>query len=311
MEKSIKDRIMSGADDYLRTNGLTAAELCRRAGVSASYYSTAAAGKYTYQNTEIREVFFRKLAAAIGMRLEATYWQHADTTQYVQITNTLEEARERCEARMILGETGCGKTYAIDRFCGANPVGVYRITVSDCDTLRDLLAELVKLLRLDTRAKNGSLLRVICEALRERAMRGERPILVFDEVENLKRTGIKAVKAIYDGVRYVVPVVLVGTPEFATALAALKNKGVKGMAQFIRRFKAGQVALAPIDRRYVAFAPQIKDEELRQLLSRVADNYGELHDYLERAMREADERGEPLTVEMFREMFNMKTATID
>lgn len=53
---------------------------------------------------------------------------------------------------------------------------------------------------------------------------------------------------------------------------------------------------------------QIKDEELRQLLSRIADNYGELHDYLERAMREADEQGEPLTVELFKEMYNIKTA---
>lgn len=308
MENSIKDRIMSAADDYLRMNGLTAAELCRRAGVSASYYSVAAKGKYTYQDTEIKDVFFRKLASAIGMRLETSYWQHADTTQYVQIVNTLDEARERCEARMVLGETGCGKTYAIDRFCGANPVGVYRITVNDCDTLRDVLAELVKLLRIDTKAKNGSLLRVICETLRERAMRGERPILIFDEVENLKRTGIKAIKAVYDGVRYVVPVVLVGTPDFAVALQNLKNKGVKGMAQFIRRFKAGQTALAPIDRRYLDFMEQIKDEELRQLLSRIADNYGELHDYLERAMREADEQGEPLTVELFKEMYNIKTA---
>ena len=51
---------------------------------------------------------------------------------------------------------------------------------------------------------------------------------------------------------------------------------------------------------------QIKDEELRQLLSRIADNYGELHDYMERAVREAEELGEPLNVEIFREMYNIK-----
>ena len=306
MENSIKDRIMSAAEEYLQANGMTAAELCRRAGISPSYYSVAASGKYTYQNTEIRDAFFHKLADVIGQHPDTTYWQHADTAQYIQMTNTLAEARQRCESRMILGETGCGKTYAIDRFCVKNPIGVYRITVNDCDTLRDVLAELVKLLRIDTKAKNGSLLRVICEALRERAMRGEQPILIFDEVENLKRTGIKAIKAVYDGVRHVVPVVLVGTPEFGVALQNLKNKGVKGMAQFIRRFKAGQTALAPIDRRYLAFMAQIKDEELRQLLSRIADNYGELHDYMERAVREAEELGEPLNVEIFREMYNIK-----
>lgn len=308
MENALKDRIMSAAADYLRNNGLTAAELCRRAGVSPSYFSTASGGKYTYQNTEIGDIFFRKIAAAISFQLEVSYWQHVDTKQYMQTTNTLEEARDRCEARMILGETGCGKTYALDRFCGANPVGVYRVTVNDCDTLRDLLDELVKLLRIDTKAKNGSLLRCICRELRERAMRGERPILIFDEVENLKRTGIKALKAVYDGVRYVVPVVLIGTPEFDTALQSMKNKGVKGMAQFIRRFKAGQVALAPIDRRFTEFMGQIKDESLRQLLSRLADNYGELHDYLERAIREAEELNEPLSVDLFRAIYNIKTA---
>ena len=120
MENSIKDRIMSAADDYLRMNGLTAAELLPPCGVSASYYSVAAKEIYVSGYRDKGRVF-RKLASAIGMRLETSYWQHADTTQYVQIVNTLDEARERCEARMVLGETGCGKTYAIDRFCGANP----------------------------------------------------------------------------------------------------------------------------------------------------------------------------------------------
>ncbi len=308
MEKEIKDRIMAAAADYLRENEMTAAELCRRAGVNDTVFSLAKKGSYFNGRSPLPESFFRKVAATIGFRLEASYWPHVDTVQYVQTVNTLEDARERLEARMVLGETGCGKTYAIDRFCGRNTAGVYRITVNDCDTLRDILAELVRLLRIDTRTKNGSLLRRICERLRDRAMAGERPILIFDEVENLKRTGIKAIKAVYDVVRGIVPVVLVGTPEFAVALEAMKNKGVKGMAQFIRRFKAGRVELARIDRRYTDFMTQIRDEELRRLLSRIADNYGELHDYLERAIREAAEQGEELSVSLFRELYNLKTA---
>ena len=80
------------------------------------------------------------------------------------------------------------------------------------------------------------------------------------------------------------------------------------MAQLILRLKAGQVALAPIDRRCTEFMGQIKDESLRQLLSRLADNYGELHDYLERAIREAEELNEPLSVDLFRAIYNIKTA---
>lgn len=316
MDRTIKNRIISAAEQYRDDNPdrkgerLSAAELSRRAGVTGTTYSLArkaweSNAEYLNGTSPIADSFFRKIAGVIGFQLAASYWMHVDTVQYIQTINTIEEARDRGEARMILGETGCGKTYAIDRFVAQNPTGVYRVTVNDCDTLRDILAELKRMLRIDTKERGGSLLRRICGRLRELAMSGERPILVFDEVENLKRTGIKAIKAVYDVVRGIVPIVLVGTPEFVYALENLKNRGVKGMAQFVRRFKAGQVALAKIDRRFTAFMPQIKDEELRQLLSRIADNYGELHDYLERAIREADEQGEQLSVGLFKELYNI------
>lgn len=315
MNEAIKGQIMAASWQFRKAypnkktgKEMSAADFCKLAGVGETNYSLAINGKFVNGTSPIPETFFRKVAAVVGFQLEASYWHHVDTIQYVQAVNTLEEARERSAARMILGETGCGKTYALDRFCAANPVGVYRITVNDCDTLRDIMAELVGLLRIDTKDKNGSLLRCICSRLRDLAMDGQRPILIFDEVENLKRTGIKAIKAVYDVVGKIVPIVLVGTPDFAASLASLKARGVKGMAQFARRFKAGRVDLAPIDRRFSAFMGLIGDESLRRALCDVADNYGELHDYLERAIREADESGEPLTVELFRRLYNLKTA---
>lgn len=43
-----------------------------------------------------------------------------------------------------------------------------------------------------------------------------------------------------------------------------------------------------------------------RLLRLNADNYGELADYLEPAIREADRRGEPLTKEFFESMFYLQ-----
>ena len=77
------------------------------------------------------------------------------------------------------------------------------------------------------------------------------------------------------------------------------------MPQFIRRFKANTVKLVPVARKYEAFLSKVEDMKLRELLSQIADNYGELHDYLERALREADESGEPLTEALFRETYNL------
>ena len=47
-------------------------------------------------------------------------------------------------------------------------------------------------------------------------------------------------------------------------------------------------------------------KDLMKLLRMNADNYGELADYLEPAIREADRRGEPLTKEFFESMFYLQ-----
>lgn len=304
METTVKDGIIAAAKSYMAEYDMSASNFAGRADVGKSYLSNALNGKYIYQNTTIPDSFFRKIAATVGYKLEASYWEHVDTDQYVQIMDTLNEARERVEARMIVGETGSGKTYAVDRFCAQNPVGVYRVTVNDYDTVYDIMTVMYELLRIEAPVKRGARLRGVGRELRKRAMEGERPIVIIDEAENTKIPGIKTYKALYDMFAGQVAFVLVCTEELPRRLAKMKNR-VEGMPQFIRRFKANTVKLVPVARKYEAFLSKVEDMKLRELLSQIADNYGELHDYLERALREADESGEPLTEALFRETYNL------
>lgn len=304
METLTKDSIIAAAKAFMTEYDMKPSDFARRADVNKSYLSVALRGTYVYQNTTMPDSFFRKIAAAANFKLEASYWEHVDTEQYVQIINTLTEARERIEARMIVGQTGSGKTYAVDRYCAMNPVGVYRITVNDYDTVHDIMTVMYELLGIEAPVKRGARLRGVGRELRKRAVEGERPIVIIDEAENTKIPGIKSYKALYDMFAGQVAFVLVCTDELPKRLEKMKSK-VEGMPQFIRRFKANTVELIPVDRGYQAFLAKVDDPNLRILLLRLADNYGELHDYMERALREAAESGEPLTEDLFRVIYNL------
>lgn len=305
MEKQIKEQITAATEMYLADSGLSGKELARRGGFSEVYLSSVRNGKYEVGKTTISEAFFRKLATAINYSLKATHWHHVNTPQYIQVINTLEDAREHVEARMIEGETGYGKTYAVDRFCAQNPKGVYRITVNDDDKLPDIIKKITDSIGGKFMADHTQRLDRIGRALKERADAGARPILIIDEAENTKSTGLRAYKALYDMLKDRVAFVLVCTPELWSKLERLRGRKQDGMTQFMRRFRANRVYLTSIDKRYTDFLDGVTDPELRALLPRIANNYGELHDYLKRAIREAAEDGEPLTAEYFKDMYNL------
>lgn len=308
MQDTLKQEIIAAAEAYRVDKGMDQKAFAKFAGVNYSYYNVVRGGKFVYGATVIDDAFFRTIARAIGFQLETIYWPHRDTAQYVDVMTALHQAREKIEPRMIVGETGCGKTYAIDRFCEQNPIGVYRVTVTDYDTIRDILEEVVKTLGIKIEARRGALLRGVCAALREQAAGGRKVMLIIDEAENTKVPGLKAYKALYDLLKDFAALVLVGTPELPEKLETLRRKGVAGIPQFIRRFKAKTTRLEAVDRSFPDFRDTVADAGVWRLASRLCDNYGELYDYLEPALREAREGGEELTEQAFREMYNLSKA---
>lgn len=308
MQDTLKDSIMSAVKAYMAANNLNGADFIRRAGVNKSYFSAAHNGKYTYQSTAIPVSFFHKVAQAAAYSIRLTYFPHRDTPQYIDATNALCEARDKVEPRMIIGETGCGKTYAVDRFCEQNPIGVFRVTVNDYDTIRDILGEIAKAQGLQVTARRGALLRQVCGALKELAMSGVKVVLIVDETENTKTPGIRAYKALYDLLKGFAALVLVGTPDLLRRLEILKRKEIGGMPQFIRRFKAKTTALESVNRSFPDFKSIVSNAGVWRLATSMCDNYGELHDYLEPAIREARENNEELNEAFFRELYNLSEA---
>jgi hypothetical protein len=84
----------------------------------------------------------------------------------------------------------------------------------------------------------------------------------------------------------------------------LSNKN--GAPQFYRRIKAG-IKHIPSDKNFKPFFEKmnVDDKGLRKLLNERCNNYGELHDYLEPVLKEADVKGQPVTESFFRLYHNM------
>jgi type II secretory pathway predicted ATPase ExeA len=130
---------------------------------------------------------------------------------------------------------------------------------------------------------------------------GGKPVIIIDEAENLKIPVIQLLKSIFDRVIDSCSIVLIGTPELIEKINKGCAKGISGMPQFLRRFKAGIRYLPVIDVSFDLMLDKYKLERgLLKLIRSLATNYGELRDYLEPVMREADLRNEKLTEDFFR-----------
>ena len=232
-------------------------------------------------------------------------WQNFPTIQFKEIINELVEAKEEQKNLMIIADTGLGKSNAIKAFQNKNPKHTYVFTLGDSYNLMTLLNEVLSVFGLNTHlwknAKHKSL-RQISTRLNELADQGAKPILILDEAENARIPVLKAVKELYDAVSGKCAIVLIGTTQLITQL----NKKATGQSipQLRRRFKAGTRFITPFNKAkdmklfFDAYIPNQPD--IQDLLIRLCDNYGELHDYLDTFLRKCNTKNQQPTEELFR-----------
>lgn len=305
MVKEIKDCIVEAARLYMGQKKMSQNELQSHSGVS--YLSSMMNGVYTYRNSRsgetasIADKWFEKLAAAVGYKVNKEYWPAVPTSQFKTIIAELKGAKEDARMRMIIGETGCGKSYAISRFLQNNPKGTYLITCSGQTCASSLIGRLLMALRMDCKGRNDFLLDKVAAELRTQQLAGNKPLLILDEAENLRLPTFQAVKTIFDYLKGHCGIVLIGTNQLTDSLERLCKKNERGMPQFYSRFKSGERILHPIDRTYAEFLSSLALEPgLKNLLLGICLDYRTLADYMEPALRKADEKGVLLTEEFFR-----------
>ena len=306
-----KQKIVTAANDYIVEKKISQADCSLVVSINQGYLSCMLRGKFVIENkdqqTEIHDKWFLAMAQTVGHQHEKTYWDFLLTIQTKEVLTYLEDFKKHRMSGAIICKTGFGKTYTIDRFVMKNPGDTIRITVSSLHRLRDILDEITRYLGLTMAASITNTYRIlqIIHEVRTRHRNGLRPMLIIDEAENLNVSVLRMIKAMYDGFADYCPIVLIGTEELDVKLARAISKKTEGMPQFYRRFKAGFRRVSNKLEFGLFFDKYKIEQPLRKLLLELCDNYGELHDYLEPVLREADLTGEKVTEERFRLYHNM------
>jgi DNA transposition AAA+ family ATPase len=310
MKNETKSQIISELEDYLSLHKMSANAFATKSGVNASVISALRSGKTSIsagagKDVEIANKYYEMIATAIGKNLTNNYWEVVPTDQMKRILATLEDAKEYGYTNVVIGETGCGKTFVCNLFAKSNPVDLMVITVGSSDNIGDLLDKLIDALKIGSEKSKGKKIRAIVNKLRDLKFNGLKPMIIFDEAEYMKQPALCAMKELYDHLNGICSIVLMGTDQLIRNIDKLRKKNKEGIPQFYRRIKFGIRYLPAIDKTFKQFLNGLNDSNLVNFLRENCDNYGELHDVLVPAMREADRTGESLTEKFVRTIINL------
>lgn len=232
-------------------------------------------------------------------------WQRLATLQSKEILAELNDSKEQHRAKMIIAETGLGKSYAVEMFMEKHGANTYLITVGDSYSLVNIIDELMLMVGSKTiRGKNSRFYQVkhLKQRLLEMSKSDEDVMIILDEAENMRHKAFKTIKELYDAVHRHCSIVLMGTDQILE-LMHKKNGYGQSIPQTWRRFKAGTRIISELNKAR-DFKPFFQlydiDKNVQDLLLEICENYGELHDYLDPLLRYCARKNEPLTEELFR-----------
>lgn len=312
MELTTKKEIVKALVDYMAEHNMTQTDVAARSKVRKEYVSIILKPDSNFMYDAggsqgfISAKYFNALADLCGYKTEKVYWQTQPTDQTNAILANLKDARENHLTITLVGETGSGKSYTASLFASKNPLDTFIITAGSSDTLNDLIDKIVDELNVHSTGNSKSTkLRWIARKMEMLKNYGHKPMLIIDEAEFLKQAALCAMKELYDNLNEFCSIVFIGTDQLVDNIERLKRRNKAGIPQFHRRIKFGLRTLPNIDRSFKLFISDIEDGELKKFILRNCGNYGELHDVIVPATREADRLQQPLTMELVRKVLNL------
>ena len=196
-------------------------------GVSAATVSHILSGDWAL----IADEMWRNVAAQTGFDPRA--WNAVETTDYVNLTRILTDARDDGETFAVVGDAGTGKSFALDRFARNNK-RVYLLECEDCWTKREFLSELLRSMGKPAGGTVGEMMKTVVDALK----RQERPLLVIDEADKLADHVLYFFITLYNKLHGDCGLVLCATDYFAERIdrgLRLRKKGYKEISSRIGR----------------------------------------------------------------------------
>lgn len=313
MEHWTKQEIVAAVVEYMQLHNMSQSDVASKAGVRKEYLSIIMKpdSNFMYDAGSGNQGFipakhFNALADMCGYQTEKVYWQPQPTVQTNAVIAHLQDAKMHSQTMVLIGETGCGKSFSCNLFASKNPMDTFIVTAGSSDSLVDLLDKIISSLKINaTSITKSAKTRSIASKLRSLTFQSHKPMLIIDESEYLKQPALCAIKELHDYIHKYCSIVLVGTDQLVSNIERFKKRNQSGIPQFHRRIKMGLRVLPIIDRSYALFINDIEDRDLKKFLLHNCNNYGELHDIIVPATREAERLNEPLNLGLVRKVLNL------
>lgn len=288
-------------------------KLCDSTSITHTYLGPILKGETEYRGREgktspIPDKIYIQLCNHCGISLlDSSDWVHVDTPQFRDVITELAESKRSSATRVIIGESGCGKSYAITHFRRTFPNNTFVVKCFRRDSLNDLLRKIEEAMNIRSGVGSASSrIDAIKVQLYRKNYQAEgdieqQPILIFDESEALTAHAFGMLKALYDALDWCCGIVLIGTNDLLETMDRGKKSQKPGMPQFMRRFKAGVRRLDAVSDQYRLFFNELQiPKDLQRIMIELCDNFGELHDFYEPVARFAKQNGIPVTVDVFK-----------
>lgn len=305
MTEQLKKEIIEALEIWMESHpNISQNDLASSADINAGYLLKMRKGDFTVKSGDkivnINDKYFQRLARYIGFAISTNYWPTRKTIQLQEILTGLDTARKELETKVIIGQTGAGKTFSLDVFKSRFPTEVITVKAGSSDKLNDLIGKV--LVALDVKnPKSTTSARIGQIVLRLKIIRekGNLPMLAFDEAEYMKYAALCAFKELFDLLHKECALVLVGTKELVNNIEKMARQNKPGIAQLWRRIKFKVQYLPDIDTRFEQFLEEI-DPSVKMWLRKNCENYGELHDVMVPALIEADRLNQPVTLDFIK-----------
>jgi DNA transposition AAA+ family ATPase len=225
---------------------MSRSELARKAQVNVAFMTHIVARKWDNysNNASIKPAIFRAIAQQLGLDIDVF-----ETNNYLAVIDACSSAKLNHEYRVISGEVGSGKTFALNDFARQYPKSTYLVRCSALMTVKEFLRQIARACNVDVEASKVGLVDAIISKLRME----ESPLLLIDEAENLKDIGYAAIKDLYDGLEGKAGILLVGANRYYDYLADRARRGTSGtqrtyFPQLFSRFRTEPIHLSRMTR---------------------------------------------------------------
>jgi len=246
-----KNEIKEAINIYKASKGLSQNKLANQIGVSSATLSQIENANWN----DIKDEMWRKIKNKVCV---------ADANNQLFVTNDFTACTNACEIAQrnrfmvgITGDTGTGKTTALETY--AKQKNVFYVAYDKTMKPKQFFTALLREMGVDFEGSINEMVNRIAEELNTISS----PLVIVDEAGKITHTMILYLHVLRDKTIKNCGFVLGGMPYFKSNLIKFSNKGKEGFAEFLRRINIWNTlsGLSRNEIKYVCESNGITDEE--------------------------------------------------